>query len=499
MMARHGAVSARADSLHAHREGAPLTTSSLPSFVPAQRIGSPAIHLSKERRLTMFALVCLAFFTTCGGAYGLEPLIGAVGPGWAVVLIVVTPFVWSLPTALMVAELATLIPEEGGYYVWVRETLGPFWAVQEAWWTIGYSIALLAIFPVLFVSYLTYFLPALSPSAGVQTGGMVVVRWLVTVVFIVTAMAVNLRGARDVGRSAKISALFVLGAFATMILLWLKRGPGPGTAMDIVVRDLGANHKGALLLGLSIIVYNYSGWDNVSTYAAEVDQPRRNYPRAIAAALVLALLSYLLPVIAGLSITTNPEIWTSETGWPLIAQIISGRWLGSLIAAGGLVSMWGLFNAQLLYVSRLPLVMAWDGWLPARFRKTASETAVPKLAIVCLCGITALFSSLSYGGLAVIQCILYAAALTLEFLALIKLRLRHRENTGSFQIPGRWLGMAYVCVAPCVFAAVVLYATLRDWRFYTGQLLVVAAIIVSGLILYVIRSEKTQEACRCKP
>jgi amino acid transporter len=69
----------------------------------------------------MFALACLIFFTTCGGAFGLEPLIGAVGPGLAVVLIILTPVLWSLPTALMVAELATLMPEEGGYYVWVRE------------------------------------------------------------------------------------------------------------------------------------------------------------------------------------------------------------------------------------------------------------------------------------------------------------------------------------------------------------------------------------------
>jgi len=304
-------------------------------------------------------------------------------------------------------------------------------------------------------------------------------------------MTVNLKGAREVGRSAKFSALFVLGAFATMILLWLKRGPGPGAAIDIVVRDLAVSHKGALLLGLSIIVYNYSGWDNVSTYAAEVDEPKRNYPRAIAVALVTALLSYLLPAIAGLAITTKPEIWTTEAGWPAIAQIISGRWLGSLIAAGGLVSMWGLFNAQLLYVSRLPFVMAWDGWLPARFRNADSETAVPKLAIVCLCGITALFSALSYGGLAVIQCILYAAALTLEFLVLIKLRLRHRENSGSFQIPGGWIGMAYVCVAPCMFAAVVLYATLRDWRSFIGQLLVVAGIMASGLLLYVLRCNKS--------
>lgn len=87
-------------------------------------------RLAPKGQLTLAALTCLVFFTTSGGAFGLEALIGAVGPGWAVALIVVTPLIWSLPTALMVAELATLMPEEGGYYVWVREALGPFWAVQ---------------------------------------------------------------------------------------------------------------------------------------------------------------------------------------------------------------------------------------------------------------------------------------------------------------------------------------------------------------------------------
>jgi len=138
----------------------------------------------------MWALVCLAFFTTCGGAYGLEPLVGAVGPGWAVVLIVVTPLVWSSRCADG-GGTGDAHTGEGGYYVWVRETLGPFWAVQEAWWTIGYSIALLAIFPVLFVSYLTFFIPALASNAGAQFNGMMVVRWFVTVIFILCAMTVN--------------------------------------------------------------------------------------------------------------------------------------------------------------------------------------------------------------------------------------------------------------------------------------------------------------------
>jgi amino acid transporter len=137
----------------------------------------------------MLALVSLVFFTTCGGAFGLEPLIGAVGPGWAVILILVAPFAWSLPTALMVAELTTLMPEEGGYYVWVREGFGSFWAVQQSCWTMTLSMVWLAMYPVLFVSYLTFLIPAIASSADSphsETGAMI--RWLIAILVIGSGM-----------------------------------------------------------------------------------------------------------------------------------------------------------------------------------------------------------------------------------------------------------------------------------------------------------------------
>ncbi len=469
-----------------------LTTTPIPSVEVIPRADHPKIQIAKDRRLSVAALVCVAFFTTCGGAYGMEPLIAAVGPGRAVALILITPIIWSLPMSLMVAELTTRLPEEGGYYVWVRETLGPFWAVQEACWTIGYTLALQAIFPVLFVSYLTYFVPSLGSGQSEHSALTAILRWLVTVVFIGSAMIVNLKGARDVGRTAKFCAAFVLTAFVAMIVFWLKRGPGPGMALNVVMKDFRVSHPGALLLGLSIIVYNYSGWDNVSTYAEEVDEPKKNYPRAIAMALLLAVLSYLLPVIAGLSTSTSAEIWNSEAGWPVLGRFIQGPWLGALLAAGGLVSMWGLFNAQILYVSRLPFVMAWDGWLPKKFAKVSPTTAVPTFAVVVLCGLTAIFTTLSYGGLAVIQCILYTAALGLEFIALIILRMRGKQVQGSFRIPGGLAGLLYACCAPTVFAGLVLYATLRDWRSFRGQLFVVVGILVSGVVLYVARRQSVR-------
>ena len=114
----------------------------------------------------------------------------------------------------------------------------------------------------------------------------------------------------------------------------------------------------AVLLGLSIVLFNYGGWDNISTYASEVNRPQRNYPLALGGALLLTVLAYVIPVIAGISITRDPMLWTTDAGWPAIAAIIGGRWLGILLALAGLVAQWTLLNAQLLYVSRLPFVLA---------------------------------------------------------------------------------------------------------------------------------------------
>jgi amino acid transporter len=428
------------------------------------------------------------YFTTCGGAFGIEPLISAVGPGWAVLLILVMPVIWSLPLALMVAELATRMPEEGGYYIWVGRTLGRFWGVQEAWWTMGYSVALMAIFPVLFVSYLTFLGPSLGPAADAAYPGWgALIRWLAATAVIVTATGVNLRGAREVGRSAKFGALFVLGAFLLLVLVWASKGTSATPVVHLVRRDLASNHPGALLLGLSIIVFNYSGWDNVSTFAEEVDEPQRNYPRAVLGALLVVALTYLLPVVAGLSVTTDPSVWSAETGWPVIAQSIGGVWLGVVIAIAGLVSMWELFNAQLLYVSRLPFVLARDGWLPTALARISPDTAVPDRVILGFGALAVAFAALPFGSLAVIQGVLYTAALVLEILALITVRARNVESHGSFRVPGGIPGLYAVCIAPLLVAAAVVVATLRDWRSYPVQLLVVVGIVVSGVLLFVLR------------
>ena len=115
------------------------------------------------KKLTLAPLVAATYFMVSGGPYGLEEIVAGAGYVGAIVVLLVTPLVWSLPTALMVGELASSLPEEGGYYAWVRRALGPFWGFQEAWLSLVASVFDMAIYPTLFTLYLGRLFPR-SPT-----------------------------------------------------------------------------------------------------------------------------------------------------------------------------------------------------------------------------------------------------------------------------------------------------------------------------------------------
>lgn len=454
----------------------------------------------KGGRIGLLALVCLIFFTVSGGPYGLETLVGEVGAGWAVVLIALTPLLWALPTALMVAELSAAIPEEGGYFIWVRRALGEFWGVQEGWWTIGYTAVDLAIYPVLFVNYLTFFVPGLALDAdGGSTWGVFGARWLTTLALIGVALALNLRGAGAVGKNATWTIGVVLGVFAVLSVLGLSRDGAAASAAGAVSRGLGVGGMGgSLAVGLAAVLWNYCGWDNVSTYAGEVRDPGRNYPRALLITLPLIAATYLIPVLAGIGTTTDPEVWSESKGWPAIAAIIAGPWFGRAVAVAALVSAWSLFNSQLLYVARLPAAMARDGWLPEPLGRVSARTGVPTTALIASCLITAVCAALPFAKLVVIDILLYSAGLSLEFVALIALRLREPALPRPFRVPGGLAGTIVVLVLPMALAGVVVYQSLVGEEGAVPQLVTVAVVMASGVVLYLARRSRARDLAATK-
>ena len=114
------------------------------------------------RKMRFLPLVAATYFMVSGGPYGIEDILGGAGYGRAILILLVLPLIWSLPTALMIGELAAAIPAEGGFYVWVRRGLGPFWGYQESWLSLTASIFDMALYPSIFVLYLGKFSPALT-------------------------------------------------------------------------------------------------------------------------------------------------------------------------------------------------------------------------------------------------------------------------------------------------------------------------------------------------
>src|SRR6266571_5338650 len=118
------------------------------------------------RAIGTLGLVFVLFFSTSGGPYTTETLIYSVGPGLGLLILALVPLVWSVPEALIVGELASMLPEEGGYYRWVDRAFGRFWAFQNGWLTWMYSLVDMAIYPVLFNQYLRYFIPGIGRASG---------------------------------------------------------------------------------------------------------------------------------------------------------------------------------------------------------------------------------------------------------------------------------------------------------------------------------------------
>ena len=422
-----------------------------------------------RRKMRILPLVAATYFMVSGGPYAIEDILGGAGFARAIIILLVLPFLWSFPTALMIGELASAIPAEGGFYVWVRRALGPFWGYQEGWLSLSASIFDMAIYPAIFVLYLGKFSPALI-------GGWLGYAWPLAVV--VLCCLWNLRGAPAVGEGSVWMFFLLLAPFGIFLVLALWRG----LTLHPAMQWSQPVSESALSTGVLVALWNYMGWDNASTVAQEVENPQRNYPRAMIAATILVAVTYVLPLAAmafsGLSVDSF------ATGdWMTAAATIGGPLLGIAIVAGGAITGIGMFNALVMSYTRLPMAMAEDGMLPHIVARRNSR-GVPWVSVV-LCGLSwALALQLPFTKLISIDLILYGSSLLLEFVALVVLRIREPNLARPFKAGN----LAFACllgVGPALLIGYALYAS-RDEKVVgtTSAILFSFGVALLGPILY---------------
>jgi amino acid transporter len=192
--------------------------------------------------------------------------------------------------------------------------------------------------------------------------------------------------------------------------------------------------------GVVVAMWNYMGWDNASTVAGEVERPQSHYPRAVLIAVGLVALTYVAPFGAMWLGRVDPSRW--DTGaWADVARAFGGEPLAVAVVVGGMLSAFGMCTALFLSYSRLPLVLAEDGFLPDVLTRRRTQLGVPWVSVLACAAVWTLSLGLSFERLVTLDIVLYGSSLMLEFAALVALRLREPDLARPFRVPGG-LGVA---------------------------------------------------------
>ena len=415
------------------------------------------------KKIRPLQLIPIIFFTVSGGPYGLEPLLNFGGAHGALILLLITPLLWDVPAIFTVLELNSMMPVTGGYYKWVKNALGTRWGFYEGWWTWLYTFVDIAIYPGLFVLYASFFFPALLTY---RVPVCLSIIWL--------SAGLNILGIVPVGKTSVVLGAVVIAPFIVLFILFFYCHAG---GISIPSPSLKGLPFSSLGMGLYTVMWNCLGWDNVTTYAEEVDKPIKSYITSIFSAFILVIVLYFLIILvsqqSGIT-TANLQV----NGFPQVGSLIGGNWLGSLIALAGMASSLGIYAAVLLSVSRVPKVMADDQLLPSMLNKVHPRFNTPYISII-ICSIVVSFMVLwPFTDLLIIDVTVYGAGLSLEYVSLIKLRMSSPDIQRPFRIPLNIPGLCLMALLP----ATVYFIALAGAFSSTGHA-VLAAVFAILLLL----------------
>jgi len=457
---------------------------------------------------------------------------GWSGPGLAILLFFLTPLFFSIPNMLMVREMQSMMPVEGGYYHWVKQAFGPFAGFMAGWmnWVVAWVDV--SIYPVLAAYYLGYFIPALREGAVI--GGMEfsseMLSFFVALVLIWAVSYLNIRGARLAGLTTNWLGAIMLLPLILISVLGIYQWIRSGVTVSLPFLPEGQTLIGALSTGIFVAMWNFMGWELPAAAGDEIVNPKRTYPLAMVMVLFAAIATYAIPTVAGLyggagedgkyqlwgieeyesgegiapvveEYGIDPaklEEWgvdpASSVGWefPDIAHAIGdkitgekdgglARFLGLAVTISAVLSMIGLFIGNGLGGTRVPFAMATDGMMPRWLVKVHPRYGTPWVSIVICAIIFSIFSLSAFAALVVIDVFLNMLVLMAEFFALWVLRFKRPELKRD-KVPGGYLGLLYVTLAPLAIILLAIYSQVMEEGLSSIGLALIAMAI--GAVLY---------------
>ncbi len=421
-----------------------------------------------RRGLRPIPLLATMYVLLCGGPFGTEEIVPHAGPGLAIIVLTLMALLWAVPYALIVAELVTKIPLEGGIYQWFRASLSPFWSFQFTYvdWLTWVMDA--ALYPPLVAAYLTR-----AVFRNTEPGHML--DWSICLIVVWGCMWLNIRGVKAVGGTSMVMAVLQILPILILLVLGFKHlHPGNLAPMIPAGESFWTALRGACIWGL----WNYSGYGALAAASEEIVEPEKSYPRVLAAFLPISVLVYVLPLIVALGVTPDWSTWT--TGHlNTVAFALGGIWLLVPFAVAAQLANLGLFNSEQIVISRIPFAMARDGLLPRALMRLHPRYGTPALMLIVQ-GIiySALTFFFEFDYLLELSTWLALPTYILTFAAPIILRWKRPDLKDRFRIPGGWPVLIITASVPTLIALFVLLSIGFE------ELLVGLAFLAVGPLLY---------------
>jgi amino acid transporter len=385
-------------------------------------------------RIGLAPFVAVLYAYCAGGPFGFEAMVSTSGPGIALIFILVVPLFFSVPIALATAEMSSAMPVEGGFYRWTRAGLGDFWGFQCGWWNWTGTFLMTGAYGVMLADYV-------GQVTHLHSG---VTHWLLAVAFLGLVAYLNIRGIRLVGNLALV--LLLLALIPVAIFTWIGFAHAKFHPFEPLMAFGKSSHE-VFGVGLALALWIYSGYEQMSTVTEEVENPTRNFPRALAVVVPLAVITFFLPIAAGLAALGNWREW--DTGYIVTAaRLIGGTWLEGAMFAAAVVCTFVLLDSTVLSATRLPFTMAEDGYLHPSLAKLSKRFGTPVLAILLSVVICSLLALASLTQLIAIYAWFRVSTSFLTLLSLWRLRSLRPELERSFKVPGGRIGVAAVVIVP---------------------------------------------------
>lgn len=400
------------------------------------------LNSAKLRQIGFIPLLAVFYGYTAAGPFGYEGIFKSAGPGMAFLFLAIVPFFWCVPIALASAELNSILPVQGGFYRWSRAAFGDFWGFQCGWWNWTGTFLLNALYGVMAMDYLADYLPWLHGYT----------KWAGACLVLCLLAYLNARGIQIAGWLAVALLVLILIPVAWLCIVSLfhvQHNPmmpltPPGKSFGSVFGE-----------GLALAMWNYAGYEQLSSVTGEMKEPQRDLVRVLTWNTPMIILTYIVPPLLALAVLGNWSQW--ETGYIVTAsRLVGGEALGAAMLIASLIGTLSLSNSTILYTTRIPATMAEDGYLPAWLGKL-SRFGTPTRAIAVSAVVYCVLAKYRVEDLVNIYIWTRIATSLLTVCAAWRMRAKAPNARRRFRIPGGKSILLYVVTFPALLCAVKIY------------------------------------------